>query len=81
MGASDVEPGQAARLLPESCVEARHIRVLARRLDRRSFGRLETSGEVTAHAKLRSPADVDERLFASWLEQACALELDTSKNG
>jgi hypothetical protein len=34
-----------------------------------------------AHAKLRSPADVDEKLFASWLEQACELELDTSKNG
>jgi hypothetical protein len=38
-------------------------------------GRLETSGEVMAHAKLRSPDDVDERLFADWLSQARELEL------
>jgi hypothetical protein len=28
-------------------------------------GRLEASGEVMAHAKLRSPEDVDEKLFAN----------------
>jgi hypothetical protein len=33
-------------------------------------GRLESSGEVMAHVKLRSPADVDERLFGRWLRQA-----------
>lgn len=33
-------------------------------------GRLETSGEVMAHAKLRSTDDVDEKLFAAWLRQA-----------
>lgn len=27
-----------------------------------------------AHAKLRTPADVDEELFADWLAQARALE-------
>ena len=37
-------------------------------------GRLETSGEVMAHTKLRSPADVDEELFADWLRQARELE-------
>src|SRR5438067_1182129 len=33
-------------------------------------GRLENSGEVMAHTKLRGPEDVDEQLFASWLQQA-----------
>jgi hypothetical protein len=33
-------------------------------------GRLETSGQVMAHAKLRSPEDVDPQLFAVWLRQA-----------
>jgi hypothetical protein len=37
-------------------------------------GRLETSGEVMAHTKLRGPEDVDERLFANWLRQARELE-------
>jgi hypothetical protein len=37
-------------------------------------GRLETSGEVMAHAKLRSGDDVDEKLFADWLRQARQLE-------
>jgi hypothetical protein len=27
-----------------------------------------------AHAKLRSPEDVDEELLAEWLRQACELE-------
>jgi hypothetical protein len=27
-----------------------------------------------AHAKLRGPEDVDERLFADWLRQALELE-------
>src|ERR671936_2167276 len=40
-------------------------------------GRLETSGEVMAHAKLRSLDDVDEGLFADWLRQARELELAT----
>jgi len=40
-------------------------------------GRLETSGEVMAHVKLRTPADVDAPLFADWLAQARALEADT----
>lgn len=38
-------------------------------------GRLETSGQVMAHVKLREPADVDPKLFADWLEQARAVEL------
>jgi hypothetical protein len=38
-------------------------------------GRLETSGEVMAHVKLRAPADVDEKLFADWLAQAREIEL------
>jgi hypothetical protein len=38
-------------------------------------GRLETSGSVMAHVKLRSPEDVDEALFADWLAQARELEL------
>jgi hypothetical protein len=38
-------------------------------------GRLESSGEVMAHAKLRSPQDVDGWLFADWLRQARELEL------
>jgi hypothetical protein len=33
-------------------------------------GRLETSGQVMAHVKLRTPEDVDRELFASWLRQA-----------
>jgi hypothetical protein len=37
-------------------------------------GRLETSGEVMAHTKLRRPEDVDEPLFANWLRQARQLE-------
>ena len=40
-------------------------------------GRLETTGSVMAHTKLRSLADVDEGLFASWLGQARELELSS----
>jgi hypothetical protein len=36
-------------------------------------GRLESSGSVMAHVKLRTPADVDERLFAAWLRAARSL--------
>jgi hypothetical protein len=43
-------------------------------IDDRS-GRLETSGEVMAHAKLRTRRDIDRALFADWLEQACAIEI------
>ena len=38
-------------------------------------GRLETSGQVMAHTKLRTPNDVDAKLFADWLRQARAIEL------
>jgi hypothetical protein len=38
-------------------------------------GRLETSGEVMAHVKLREPSDVHLALFANWLRQARELEL------
>jgi hypothetical protein len=38
-------------------------------------GRLETSGEVMAHVKLREPHDVDSQLFAAWLAQAREIEL------
>ena len=38
-------------------------------------GRLESSGEVMAHVKLRTEADVDAKLFANWLKQAQAIEL------
>jgi hypothetical protein len=38
-------------------------------------GRLESSGEVMAHVKLRDEADVDANLFAKWLKQARAIEL------
>jgi hypothetical protein len=37
-------------------------------------GRLQTSGQVMAHAKLRTLDDIDTALFAGWLEQARALE-------
>ena len=41
-------------------------------------GRLETSGEVMAHAKLRGVEDVDGELFADWLRQARELTLAAS---
>ena len=39
-------------------------------------GRLETSGEVMAHVKLRSLDDVDAKLFSGWVRQARALAHD-----
>jgi hypothetical protein len=36
-------------------------------------GRLRTSGTVMAHAKLRTPADIEPELFEQWLRQARAL--------
>jgi hypothetical protein len=36
-------------------------------------GRLESSGTVMAHVKLRAVEDIDEDVFASWLRQAGAL--------
>ena len=39
-------------------------------------GRLESSGEVMAHVKLRSEGDIDRKLFADWLRQAREIELD-----
>ncbi len=33
-------------------------------------GRLESSGKVMAHVKLRTVDDVDEHVFADWLRQA-----------
>jgi hypothetical protein len=47
-------------------------------IDDRS-GRLQTSGAVMAHAKLRTLDDVDEDLFADWLTQARALERADSR--
>jgi len=44
-------------------------------------GRLETSGEVMAHVKLRTTADVDPGLFAGWLERARELELSAEQGG
>ena len=44
-------------------------------------GRLETSGEVMAHTKLRAPEDVDRALFADWLRQARELELAAQAAG
>jgi hypothetical protein len=37
-------------------------------------GRLESSGEVMAHVKLRNVGDIDRILFAEWLEQARSIE-------
>jgi hypothetical protein len=37
-------------------------------------GRLESSGQVMAHVKLRDVEDVDAKLFANWLKQARAIE-------
>lgn len=37
--------------------------------------RLESSGEVMAHTKLRDASDVDAKLFADWLRQAREIEL------
>jgi hypothetical protein len=37
-------------------------------------GRLQTSGEVMAHAKLRAVHDVDPARFTDWLAQARRLE-------
>ena len=42
-------------------------------------GRLETSGSVMAHVKLRTLDDVDDELFAGWLRQARELELASGK--
>jgi hypothetical protein len=36
-------------------------------------GRLETSGKIMAHAKLRSLQEIDAALFADWLAEARAL--------
>jgi hypothetical protein len=44
-------------------------------------GRLETSGEVMAHTKLRTRDDVDEKLFARWLRQARELERVAGRAG
>jgi hypothetical protein len=40
-------------------------------------GRLETSGQVMAHVKLREPNDIEPQLFAAWLAQAREIELAT----
>ena len=37
-------------------------------------GRLKTSGNVMAHAKLRAVDDIDKTRFTDWLQQALALE-------
>ena len=41
-------------------------------------GRLESSGEVMAHVRLRNEADIDRPLFADWLKQARAIERQES---
>jgi hypothetical protein len=33
-------------------------------------GRMQAHGSIMGHATLRSPADVDQELFADWLRQA-----------
>jgi hypothetical protein len=38
-------------------------------------GRLETSGGVMAHTKLRTKREIDRALFADWLRQARAIEI------
>lgn len=37
-------------------------------------GRLESSGNVMAHVKLRTQGDIDPTVFADWLKQAEAIE-------
>jgi hypothetical protein len=37
-------------------------------------GRLESTGSVMAHVKLRTTHDVDPKLFSVWLKQAASLE-------
>ena len=37
-------------------------------------GRLESTGSVMAHVKLRTKDDVNPKVFAGWLRQAAALE-------
>ena len=49
-------------------------------IDDRS-GRLESSGVVMAHVKLRDEHDVDPELFADWIKQARAIELDYREQG
>lgn len=44
-------------------------------------GRLESSGEVMAHLKLREPSDVDAALFGDWLRQAREIELSAQPTG
>jgi hypothetical protein len=39
-------------------------------------GRLQTSGQVMAHVKLRTLDDVDEALITDWVRQAARLETD-----
>jgi hypothetical protein len=36
-------------------------------------GRLESSGSVMAHVKLRTPDDVDEKIIKEWFRQARSL--------
>jgi hypothetical protein len=42
-------------------------------------GRLETSGKVMAHAKLRELDDIDKARFTDWVVQARALEEGASR--
>jgi hypothetical protein len=72
-----VEPRQEAGLLPEGRLEARAFGFWHGASIDDPSGRLETTGSVMAHTKLRSLGDVDEGLFASWLGQARKLELSS----
>jgi hypothetical protein len=70
VGASDLECGKQ----PVCYLRAASVRITfglwrGASIDDPS-GRLETSGKVMAHAKLRSREDVDDALFSDWLAQA-----------
>lgn len=65
-------PGR--RLLPEDGdAEAFDARILERPLDRDRSNRLETSGQVMAHVKLRTVEDVEEIALRDRVEQAIAM--------
>jgi hypothetical protein len=76
MGASDLEPREDAGLCPKAA--SKHVTFgfwHGASIDDPS-GRLETSGNVMAHVKLRDESDIDPKLFANWLRQARAIELN-----
>jgi hypothetical protein len=74
LGASDVEPGENARVLSQAASKHVTFGFWHGASIEDPSGRLESSGEVMAHVKLREKSDIDARLFASWLKQARAIE-------